>query len=256
MNDPANGCIRSNAVLPRLKTAFVLAAFAALAGTVHADARTLGGITSHKLTSYALSQQAGNPTVLRWEDFTGTNGTALVSTPLNNPPGGSWVAVAGTWTVNGSGRARLSSGTGNARVTTAAGTISAAVEAQLTVPASGSFNAGLVANDNQLTGADGRALAVNYSNAGNGRITIIKRIGTANTTLATVSNLGRIIPVTMRVDATTTTIRVYLNGTLVASYTLTATDASQLRTATNTGFGLWANNNTVTTFDNFHVDGP
>jgi hypothetical protein len=215
---------------------------ATAAGLVGASAASLNGAATAKLGGWTYPQSISAPTVLTWANFTGTTGTNLGGRALNGP--GSWVADVGTWTIQtnqaGSSNAAISN------LDVSVGSQNASVLATLTIGASA--NAGLVANDNGTV-----ALYALYSKAAGGTITLYKYSGGA-TVLATATGVGTPTSGTLKVDSTTTTIKVSWNGTQIISYALTAAEATTFHSAGNNRFGLIADSDAVTRFDDFHVD--
>lgn len=225
---------------PALVTALGLTA--AAAGLLGASAASLNGAIAAKLGAWNVTQGTGAPTVLTWSSFTGATGTNLSGKALNGP--GTWIVDAGTWTIQ-TNRAAASNTT-RANMSVNVGTQNATAVVTLTIGASA--RAGLVVNDNGTA-----ALYAIYSRNAGGRIRLYKDNGT-QTLLATVSGVGTPASAVLKVDSTTTTIKVSFAGTQVLTYTLTAAEAATYHAAGNNRFGLIADRDTVTRFDDFHVD--
>ncbi len=215
---------------------------ASAAGLVGASAASLNGTSPAKLGGWTYPQTIPAPTVLAWANFVGTNGTNLSGRALN--AGGSWIVDIGTWTIQSNTAA--ASNTAIANVGVVATTQNASVIATLNLGASA--NAGVLANDNGTV-----ALYALYSKAAGGTIKLYKYTGGA-TVLATVTGVGTPTSATLKLDSATTTIKVSWNGTQVLSYTLTTAEATTLHGAANNRFGLIADSDSVTRFDDFHID--
>ena len=96
-----------------------------VAGGSVAGAQPIGPQTSKVLSSFSMAASTGAPNILTWANFTGTNGTNLSGKALNG--GGTWIAQFGTWKLSSKNTAN-SSNTTLSNLTTAVGTVSAAVE--------------------------------------------------------------------------------------------------------------------------------
>lgn len=215
---------------------------ATAAGLVGASAASLNGATPAKLSAWNYPATNVAPTVLTWDDFNGANNTNLDGTTLDG--GGTWSADIGTWRIQ-SNSARASN-TALANLVTHVGTQNASVI--VTLVTGGTSNAGLLANDNGTN-----ALFVLYTKASGGTLTLYKYAG-SSISLGSVTGVGSAASSTLKVDSTTTTIKVSWNGTQVLSYTLTPAEAVTYHSAGNNGFGVIANGDSATRFDNFHVD--
>ena len=207
-----------------------------------AGAANLGPQTNKTLGAWVIPGGTGAPNVVTWANFTGVTGTNLSGKALNGP--GNWIVGGGTWTIQ-TNTAR-STRVARARMTVNAGTQNAAALATLTFGASP--DAGLVALDNGTV----YVYAI-YSTAAGGKITLYKYSGGA-VVLGTVTGVGRPASALMKLDASTTTLKVSFAGTLVLSYTLTAAEIAVFKTPANNRFGLIADNDNATRFDDFHVD--
>ncbi len=225
-------------------SAFVtaLGLVAAAAGLVGASAASLNGAVAADLGAWNVTQGTGARTVLTWSSFTGVDGTNLNGTALNGP--GTWVAGAGTWTIRAN--AAASSNTVRSNLSVDVGTQNAIAVVTLTIGASA--RAGLIVNSNGTA-----SLYALYSRGAGGTIQLYKNNGT-QTLLGTVTGVGRPASGLLEVDSTTTTIKVSFAGTQVLTYILTAAEAAIHHGATNTRFGLIADRDNRTRFDDFHVD--
>jgi hypothetical protein len=222
-----------------LVTSVTLAA--TVAGGLGASAASLNGATSAPLGGWVYPATSVAPNVLAWASFNGATNTNLDGQALNG--GGTWIVDTGSWRIQGN-RAR-SSNTAMSNIGVDVGTPDAAVIVTLTV--SGTTNAGVLANDDGTA-----ALYALYSRSAGGTIRLYKYVGGA-TVLATATGVGTAAG-TIELDSRTTTVTVSWNGTQVLSYALTPTEAATLHGAGNSRFGLIADGDGTTRFDDFHVD--
>ncbi len=210
--------------------------------TLAVSAATLNGVVTAKLGSWNVPGTSGAPAVLAWTDFTGTTGTTLNGRALNH--GGTWAADIGTWTIQANTAA--ASNTAIANLVVSAGTNSASVLTTLITGATA--RAGVLALDNSAN-----ALYALYSKGSGGTIQLYKYT-TGATLLATATGVGTPTSGIIKLDATTSTIKISWNGTVVLSYALTAAEVATFKTATNLRYGIIADSDSVTRFDDFHVD--
>jgi hypothetical protein len=207
-----------------------------------AGAANLGPQSPKTLGAWVIPGGAGAPNVITWANFNGVTGTNLNGKALNGP--GTWIVDGGTWTIQTNNT--VSTNVAIANMDVNVGTQNAATLATLTLGATA--NAGLVVLDNGTV-----AVYALYSKAAGGTITLYKYAG-GPVVLGTVTGVGTPASALMKLDATTTTMKVSFAGTLVLSYTLTAAEITTLKTAANSRFGLIADSDGVTRFDDFHVD--
>ena len=207
-----------------------------------AGAKPIGPQASNVLTAFSMVASTGAPNVLTWANFTGANGTNLSGKALNGP--GTWIVDTGSWTIQTN--AAGSTNVALANMDTNVGTQNASALATLTFGATA--NAGLVALDNGTT-----ALYTLYSKAGGGTMTLYKYAGGA-VALASAAGIGTPASALVKLDAMTSTIKVSFAGAQVLSYTLTAAEVTSLKGAANNRFGMMANSDGTTRFDDFHVD--
>ena len=181
-----------------------------------AGAADLGPQAPKTLGAWVIPGGTGAPNVITWANFTGANGTNLNGRPLNGP--GNWIVDTGVWTIQTNNT--VSTNVAIANVDVNVGTQNAATLATLTIGATA--NSGLVALDNGTV-----AVYFLYSKAAGGTIRLYKYSG-GPVVLGTVTGVGTPASATMKLDATTTTMRVSFNGVLVLSYTLTAAEIAIL----------------------------
>ena len=214
----------------------------ATVGTSVAFAASTNGLSPRTLGAWTIPGGTGAPTVVTWDSFTGTNGTSLSGRALSG--GGNWVVNGGTWTIQ-TNRAASTSAT-RARISVAGGNQNRSALATLTIGASA--RAGLVALDSGTA-----YIYAVYSKASSGTMQLYKFSGSA-TLLASVTGIGLPATAEMKLDASTNTIRVSFAGVQVLSYTLTAAEITTFKNAANNRYGLIADADSVTRFDDFHVD--
>jgi hypothetical protein len=84
-------------------------------------------------------------------------------------------------------------------------------------------------------------------------------VGGTYTLLASTSNLyptSTPTSVTVRLESPSTSIlKVYLDGVLKITYTLTAGEQTTFKNGTHTWAGIACSSDSTSTFDNFHLDG-
>lgn len=229
--------------MPSRRLLGVLLVVAALAVPAQVAAKSLGSVTSTSLGAWVLAGGTTVPTVVAWTPFTGANGTSLPGQTLNGT--GTWASDSGTWTISSNRAGTTSAGLGNLDIH--AGTQNATVVVTLIIGASA--NAGVVA----LRNNSNVALFATYSLASGGTIQLNKFNGSTSN-LSTVTGVGTPSTAEFKLDATTNTIKISFNGTQVMSYALSAGDITALKAAANDRFGIFADNDAVTRFDDFHVD--
>jgi len=208
-----------------------------------AGAANLGPQGTATLGAWKILGGTGAPNVATWANFTGANGTSLTGKTLNG--GGTWTTDVGTWTIQSNQAASSNAAIANMD-TSAAGTQNASVLTTLTIGATA--NAGLVALDNGTV-----AIYALYSKTAGGTVTLYKYNG-GPTVLATATGVGTFASTIMKLDALTNTIKISLGATQVLSYSLTAAEITTFKGAANNRFGLIADSDAVTRFDDFHID--
>lgn len=215
---------------------------AVVATGIPAFAASLNGLTAAPLGAWNVPGGTGAPTVLTWASFTFPNNTNLDGAALDG--GGTWIADIGTWRVQAN-EARVNK-TSLANISVDVGTNSASVSATLTFGPSA--RAGVMALDN-----GGVAFYALYSKTGGGTIQLYKYSG-GQVLRASTSGIGTPASAAMRLDARTNDLTVSWNGSVVLSYTLTGPEIGAFKSGTNTRFGIIADNDNLTRFDDFHVD--
>ncbi len=219
-----------------------------------ASAATVGGVVPDELASFAFPSTTGAPTVLTWENFDGPNGTNISGTNPDWGPG-VWRSLGGTWRIQGNQADSTSSGLGSINVHSP-GLVDAAVEITLDRFGSTTFDAGLLFNDNDYS-----VLILRYQSAGNGTLALYNWNG-GYTLMSSISNLypGGIATapatVTLRARSNGAQVDSFIDGVLAFSYTLTPAEQTIYKSPTHDGYGMWAEFDTTTKFDDFHIDTP
>ena len=211
-------------------------------------------VSTEQITAQNLDGVSGAPTVYGWDDFD------RVLNPLQgtSTPGGMvWIPQIGTWATNGS-TASTPISTPNANVLMNVPTVDASLVVTIN-PGTGTSRTGVTFNDD---GDDNMLLL--YSASGGGTLTMSTYFGTTRVSLTSITGVGN--PNAMfelRVTSIGPTITVYVNGTLSMTQTLTGTNLCKFKDVgpgcvsdgqPNVGFGLWADSDTRSTFDNFRIE--
>lgn len=226
---------------------------AALLSTIgSASAASLGGATATGQAAFAPSASTGAPTVRAHENFTGSNGSAISGTSTDSG-GFTWSAPAGTWTVQ-SNHADSNS-VDSAMLLFNGGVSNGSAEAVISRNGNTGWDTAVVVNANS-TGSD--CLLANWWAGTGGSISLYKRESNSYTQLANVSNLyPSIVPAsaTVRIESPSSSIiKVYLDGVLKLTYTLTAGEQTTFKNGTHTYAGVEGYFDGTATFDNFHLD--
>lgn len=238
------------------RTPVVIGAFGAVVALAFtaAAAASVGGLTSTALGAWSNVAATGAPTVVAWENFDGTNGTNLNGTTTD---GGSRTLsrVGGTWTISSN---RAVSTSADSYLLLNGSSASRAVEVTIHRNGATSFDGGPIVSGN--SGAS-TLLSADWMSSSNGSIELWKKVGGSWTLLSSVSNLypGGIgtapSSVTVRIDAISSSlVTVSLDGVVRISYTLTASEQTTFKNASQTFAGIISYNTNQLTFDNFHVD--
>lgn len=232
--------------------AVTLVVAALLSGMSMASAATLGGIGASDLTAFDELADPGAPTVISFENFDGPNNTNISGTTPDWGPG-VWRSLGGTWRIRNNQAQSTSVSLGSINVHL--GVSDGAAEVTLDRRNGTGWNAGLLFNDNDYS-----VLLVLWQAAGNGSLTLYKWNGSF-TQLATVNNLysgANPAPqeVQLRVRTVGSLVEASLDGTLILTHTLSPADTGLFKNAAHDGWGLWAESDSRTRFDNFHVDTP
>lgn len=239
---------------PRRRVLIVGAALA-IASTLVGRAFAAGlFVSSEQITAQNLTGVSGAPTVYGWDNFD------RVQNPLQGTasPGGTvWNAQIGTWLTNGT-TARTSTSNTNANMLMNAPTVDASLVVTIT-PGTGTARPGVTFNDD---GDDNMLLL--YSSSGGGTLTLSTYFGPTRVFLASVNGVGNpSSSFELRVTSIGPTITVYVNGSIRMTQTLTGANLCKFKDTgpgcvsdgqANVGFGLWADTDTQSTFDDFRVE--
>lgn len=217
-----------------------------------ASAASLGGATSTGQAAFAFGASTGAPTVRAHENFTASNNSAISGTSTDSG-GFTWSTPAGTWTVQ-SNQADSNS-VDSAMLLFNGGVSNGSAEAVISRNSNNSWDTGVVINANS-TGSD--CLLANWWAGTSGSISLYKRVANSYTQLADVSNLyPSTIPAsaTVRIESPSSSIiKVYLDGVLKLTYTLSAGEQTTFKNGTHTYTGVEGYFDGTSTFDNFHLD--
>lgn len=202
--------------------ALVAVGGAALASTY---AASVGGLASASILSFAETGTSGAPTVVGCDNFTGTNGTTLnnrAATVASSCANRTWAVEAGAWTVQSAKAAP--NATTNAVVTLNTAAPSATVQADLTAINANSRSGGVVLSHDG-TSTYLAAVAVNTTTD---RVDLkVVKAGTP-TTVATANASLAATTSTLRMTRAANAVTVWVNGTVVLTHTLSASNASTL----------------------------
>lgn len=195
---------------------------------------------------------SGAPTVYAWDDFERTvnplQGTAAPSTNLWRPGVGSWLT---TGTV-----ARANTSSADANTLIDAPSVDASMVVTIT-PIGGNPKPGVTFNDD---GTDDMLLL--YTKAGGGTLTLSTYFGPTRVFLSAVTGVGPVgTAFELRVTSNGPTITIFVNGSLVMTQTLAGSNLCKFKDmgcapngGPNVGFGLWADTDTASTFDDFRIE--
>ena len=211
-------------------------------------------VSTEQITAQNLGGVSGAPTVYGWDDFD----RVLNLLPGSVSPGGLvWKPQIGTWLLDGA-TARTSTSNKDANVLMDLPVLDASMVVTIT-PGTGTARPGVTFNDD---GTNNMLLL--YSASGGGTLTLSTYFGPTRVFLASTSGVGNPnSSFELRVTSIGPTITVFVNGTLRMTQTLTGTNLCKFKDIgagcvpdgnANAGFGLWADADTNSTFDNFRVE--
>lgn len=217
-----------------------------------ASAASLGGASAAGQAAFSTAATSGAPTVRAHENFTGSNGSTLNGTSTDSG-GFTWSAAAGTWTVQ-SNQADTNA-VDSAMLLFNSGVSNGSAAAVISRNGNTGWDTGVVINANS-TGSD--CLLANWWSGSSGSISLYKRVSNSYTQLADVSNLyPSTIPssATVRIESpSSSVIKVYLDGVLKLTYTLTAGEQTTFKNGTHTYAGVEGYFDGTSTYDQFHLD--
>jgi hypothetical protein len=238
---------------PRWRALAVVAALLAIGVAGRAFAANLL-LASDQNTTQNITGTTGAPTIYAWDNFD-RSGNLEGST---SPGGLVWKPQIGTWPLNGT-TARTNTNNADANVVIDLSTLDAAMVVTMT-PVGTNARPGLTFNDD---GSNNMLLL--YSSAGGGTLTLSTYFGTSRVFLASTAGVGA--PGTsfeVKVVSLGPTITISVNGTLRLTQTLTGTNLCKFKDTgagctpdgrANVGFGIWADNDTSSFFDDFRLEG-
>jgi hypothetical protein len=211
-------------------------------------------VSTDQITAQNLEGLSGAPTVYGSDNFD------RVQNPLQgtvSPGGLLWKPQIGTWLTNGT-TARTSTSNAKANVLMDLPTVDASMVVTIS-PGTGTARPGVTFNDD---GNDNMLLL--YSASGGGTLTLSTYFGPTRVFVASTNGVGNPNSAfELRVTSIGPTITVYVNGTLRMTQTLTGANLCKFKDTgpgcvsdgqPNVGFGLWADSDTQSTFDNFRVE--
>jgi hypothetical protein len=256
MNLPKSEIAASGSVArhrPRRRVFVAVAGVLAVAAAGRAFAANLS-LSPDQNTTQNIVGTSGAPTIFSWDDFNRT------TTPLEGQttPGGlNWKPQIGTWPLNGT-TVRTNTSNADANVIVDLATLDATMVVTMT-PVGTNARPGLTFNDD---GSNNMLLL--YSSAGGGTLTLWTYFGPTRVFVASTAAVG--VPGTsfeVKVTSNGPTITVFVNGTLRLTQTLTGTNLCKFKDTgagctpdgrANVGFGLWADNDTSSFFDDFRLE--
>lgn len=223
-----------------------------------AAATSLGGITANSLMATTNTTRA----IIAFDLFTATPGSVLHGTTTDTPSGPyatpwtnyTWVDSGGSWRV-ATNRARCAASNilGNLWFNTATNQMS--VEATIR-RSGGTYNGGVMINDDGSNAFFARV----RTNTGTTSWLELNAYLVSAGGFVSLQQVSIPIATTYRVrlesygDASSATMKVFLNGAVQFTYTLTPAQAAVAHGAGAVGVGLACFSDTTSSFDFFHVD--
>jgi hypothetical protein len=230
----------------------VLVLIAALAAISGSSAASLGGVTVPGVSGFSFGAATGAPTVVAYENFSGADNSVILNTSTDGG-GFTWLTNLGVWTVQGNQARSTSVGSGYLLFNGSSS--NGSVEATISRNGNVLWDTYVIINSDS-TFANG-LLANWWHNAG-GSIDLYKASGGSYIQVASVSNLypGSIpASAVVRLESpSTSVIKVYLDGVLKITYTLSSAEQTALKNSTHRYAGIGDNVDALSTFDNFHLD--
>ena len=211
-------------------------------------------LSGEQITAQNIDGTSGAPTIYSWDNFD----RVLNLLPGSVSPGGLvWKPQIGTWVLNGA-TARTTTSNKDANVLMDLAVLDASMVVTIT-PGNGTARPGVTFNDD---GTNNMLLL--YSSAGGGTLTLSTYFGPTRVFLASTSGVGNPNSTfELRVTSNGPTITVFVNGTLRMTQTLTGTNLCKFKDIgpgcvsdgkPNVGFGIWADSDTLSTFDDFRLE--
>jgi hypothetical protein len=228
----------------------VLVALALLA----ADAATLGGLAPRTLASFNVNGTVTTPTIVGCDNFTGTTGATMngrAVTVAANCTNRTWTTHVGTWTIQAN-QAASSATAGAVATLNTASTAATATVVLASLNVTGRV-AGIVMDHNGGAGATASFVQVLVTAGAPSRVDVrIFALGISVAPVASNTNVTLAATNTLSLSRVGTAVTVRLNGAVVVTYTLTATD---VLTLANGRAGLVGGDANVR-FDDFVVTVP
>ena len=236
---------------PCSRALMALGALAVLASVGTAFAASIG-VSSEDVTVNTVSAGSGAPTVFAWDDFERTVSPLQGS---NAPSANQWKPEVGNWLTNGT-TAQASSSNADANTLIDAPGVDASLVVTITA-VGGNPTPGVTFNDD---GIDNMLLL--YTKAAGGTLTLYTYFGPTRVFLAAATGIGpRGTPFELRVTSLGPVITVFVNGTQVMTQTLAGANLCKVKDSgcppnggANVGFGLWADTDTASTFNDFRIE--
>ena len=236
---------------PRSRVLLALGALAVLASVGTAFAASIG-VSSEDVTVNMVTAGSGAPTVYAWDDFERTVSPLQGS---NAPSTNLWKPGVGNWLTNGT-TAQASTSNADANTLIDAPSVDASLVVTIT-PVGGNPKPGVTFNDD---GVDDMLLL--YTKAAGGTLTLYTYFGPTRVFLAGASGIGPVgTPFELRVTSLGPVITVFVNGTQVMTQTLAGANLCKFKDSgcppnggANVGFGLWADTDTASTFNDFRLE--
>lgn len=228
----------------------MLAAWAGVLAIGVANAASLGGLTPKSLVAWNQSGSAGAPTVLTCDNFSlaAATGSALANRPVQLPGkcgSGTWTIHVGSWSISSG---QLNPSSSDTTATISAGQTNISAEATV-IGANGNNRIAGVAIDH--TGASLIYLVGALSGPDTAELLLVN--GGSVTALA--SSAATINATTVvRITRNGTAVSISVDGVLVMSYTLSASQVTTL--SGGTGVGLYYDRGGAIRFTNIVATTP
>ena len=184
------------------------------------------------------------------DEFTGSNGSNLDNTSTDTGAK-IWNALAGTWKIQGN--QAISNAKPDSALVIPAGSSNGSVEATIYRNGSTSFDAYVLINANSNAND---TLTFSWTSALNGSLELWKKTGGSWVKLQSVTGLypGGMgtapASAVVRLESPSTgVLKMYLDGVLKMTYTLTAGETTTFKNGTHTYSGIGSDNNATVTFD-------
>lgn len=233
----------------RLTAVAVVGALAAMAARDGLAAQL--PIDASALTAATVVGTAGVPTVFAWDNF--DRATVLNSQP--SPNGTIWKNQIGTWQTNGA-TARTTTNNRDANIVMDLTTVDVSMVVTVT-PLGPNPRPGVTFNDD---GNDNMLLL--YSDTAGGTLTLFTYFGPTRVSIASATGIGPAgTPFELRVTTNGPNITVFVNGSLRIGVVLAGANLCLAKDTgcagdgqPNVGYGIWADRDTTSVFDDFRLE--